>query len=232
MFTLKATIRKDLGKKVKNLRKKGLAPAVLYGPKTESLSLEINLKEFEKIYAAAGGSSLISLAVNSKNFLVLIHAIETEAISQKPIHIDFYQPRLDEEIAANVPLAFEGESLAVKDLGGTLVKNIHEVQVKALPQNLPHEIKVNIEKLKTLQDVVLIKDLILPQGVKIIRDQQEIVASVVLPEKVEEELAKPVEEKVEEVEKVGGEKKGEEEEAEKAEPAKTQPAQKAQEKTK
>ncbi len=232
MFTLKATIRKDLGKKVKNLRKKGLAPAVLYGPKTESLSLEINLKEFEKIYAAAGGSSLISLAVNSKNFLVLIHAIETEAISQKPIHIDFYQPRLDEEIAANVPLAFEGESLAVKDLGGTLVKNIHEVQVKALPQNLPHEIKVNIEKLKTLQDVVLIRDLILPQGVKIIRDQQEIVVSVVLPEKVEEELAKPVEEKVEEVEKVGGEKKGEEEEAEKAEPSKTQPAQKAQEKTK
>ena len=176
---------------------------------------------------------MISLTVNSKNFLVLIHAVETDAISQKPIHIDFYQPRLDEEIAANIPLVFEGESLAVKDLGGTLVKNIHEVQVKALPQNLPHEIKVDIEKLKTLQDVVLIKDLILPQGVKIIRDQQEIVASVVLPEKVEEELAKPVEEKVEEVEKVGGEKKGEEEEAEKAEPAaKVQPAQKAQEKTK
>ncbi|PIV43385.1 MAG: 50S ribosomal protein L25 [Candidatus Nealsonbacteria bacterium CG_4_10_14_0_2_um_filter_40_15] len=233
MLVLSATIRKDLGKKVKNLRKMGIAPAVLYGPKTESLSLEINLKEFEKIYAKARGSSLISLTVNSKNFLVLIHAVETDAISQKPIHIDFYQPRLDEEIAANIPLVFEGESLAVKDLGGTLVKNIHEVQVKALPQNLPHEIKVDIEKLKTLQDVVLIKDLILPQGVKIIRDQQEIVASVVLPEKVEEELAKPVEEKVEEVEKVGGEKKGEEEEAEKAEPAaKVQPAQKAQEKTK
>ncbi len=233
MLALSATIRKDLGKKVKNLRKKGIAPAVLYGPKTESLSLETNLKEFEKIYAAAGGSSLVSLTVGSKNFLVLIHAIEIDAISQKPIHVDFYQPRLDEEIAANIPLVFEGESLAVKDLGGTLVKNIHEVQVKALPQNLPHEIKVNIEKLKTLQDVVLIKDLILPQGVKIIRDQQEIVASVVLPEKVEEELAKPVEEKVEEVEKVGGDKKGEEEEAEKAKPAaKTQPVQKSQEKTK
>jgi large subunit ribosomal protein L25 len=253
MLTLKATIRKDLGKKVKNLRKMGIAPAVLYGPKTESLSLETNLKEFEKIYAAAGGSSLITLAIakgedeakakakakasspsdnlGSKNFLVLIHAIEIDAISQKPIHIDFYQPRLDEEITANVPLVFEGGSLAVKDLGGTLVKNIHEVQVKALPQNLPHEIKVNIEKLKTLEDVVLIRDLILPQGVKIIRDQQEIVASVVLPEKVEEELAKPVEEKVEEVEKVG-EKKGEEEEEEKAESAKTQSAQKSQEKTK
>ncbi len=230
MLTLKATIRKDLGKKVKNLRKKGLAPAVLYGPKTESLSLEINLKEFEKIYAAAGGSSLITLAIvkgedeakasspsdnpGSKNFLVLIHAIEIEAISQKPIHIDFYQPRLDEEIAANVPLAFEGESLAVKDLGGTLVKNIHEVQVKALPQNLPHEIKVNIEKLKTFEDFITVKDLILPAGVKVLKEQNEVVAQVVPPEKVEEELAKPVEEKVEEVEKVETKKPSAEEEVE------------------
>ena len=202
MLTLKATIRKNLGKKVKNLRKMGIAPAVLYGPKTESLSLEINLKEFEKIYAAAGGSSLISLTVGSKNFLVLIHAVETDAISQKPIHIDFYQPRLDEEITATIPLAFEGTAEAVKDLAGTLVKNIQTITVKALPQNLPHEIKVNIEKLKTFEDFIMIKDLILPTGVKVIKEQNEIVAQVVPPEIVEEELAKPVEEKVEEVEKV------------------------------
>jgi len=210
MLVLSATIRKDLGKKVKNLRKMGIAPAVLYGPKTESLSLEINLKEFEKIYAKARGSSLISLTVNSKNFLVLIHAVETDAISQKPIHIDFYQPRLDEEIAANIPLVFEGESLAVKDLGGTLVKNIHEVQVKALPQNLPHEIKVDIGNLKTFEDNILIKDLIVLKEVKILKGPEEIVAKVTQPEKVEEELEKPVEEKVEEVEKV--EKKPKEEE--------------------
>ena len=215
MINLSAKIRKELGKKVKNLRKKGILPGVLYGPKIESLSLEIDLKEFEKVYQAAGESSLISLEISQKKFLVLIHAVEIDALSQKPIHVDFYQPKLDEEITAEILLVFEGESLAVKDLGGTLVKNIHQVEVRALPQNLPHEIKVNIEKLKTFEDNILIKDLVLPKEVKILKEPEERVALVASPEKIEEELEKPVEEKVEEVEKV--EEKKEEEKKEKPE---------------
>ncbi len=216
MLTLSAKIRKDLGKKVKILREKGVIPGVLYGPKTESLSLEANLKEFEKVYEAAGESSLISLTIDSKKFLVLIHATQIDPLSQKPVHVDFYQPRLDEEITVTIPLVFQGESPAVKELGGTLVKNIHEIEVKAKPQDLPHEITVNIEKLKTFEDSILIKDLILPKEVKIIKEPDDIVASVAFPEKVEEELAKPVEEKVEEVEKVE-EKKEKEEKEEKTE---------------
>jgi large subunit ribosomal protein L25 len=216
MLTLQAKIRKDFGKKVKNLRKKGLIPAVLYGPKIENLTLEVDLKEFEKVYQAAGESSLISLEVDKKKFLVLIHAVEIDALSQKPIHVDFYQPRLDEEITATIPLVFEGEAPAVKDLGGTLVRNIHEVEVKALPQDLPHEIKVNIEKLKTFEDNILIKDLNVSKEVRILKEPEEIVALVTPPEKVEEELVKPVEEKVEEVEKIE-EKKAEEKKEEEAE---------------
>lgn len=211
MINLTAKIRKELGKKVKNLRKKGILPGVLYGPKIESFSLEIDLKEFEKVYQAAGESSLIQLEIGQKKFLVLIYAVEIDALSQKPIHVDFYQPKLDEEITATIPLIFEGESQAVKDLGGTLVRNIHEVEVKALPQNLPHEIKVNIEKLKTFEDNILIKDLVLPKEVKTLKEAEETVALVTPPEKIEEELEKPVEEKVEEV-KIVEEKKEEEEE--------------------
>jgi large subunit ribosomal protein L25 len=140
----------------------------------------------------------------------LIHEIENDPLTLKPIHIDFYQPRLKEEVEALVPLIFDGESKAVKELGGTLVKNISEVKVKALPLNLPKEIRVSIEKLKTLEDEIFISDLKLPEGVKILKDPKEIVAFAAPPEKVEEELAKPVEEKVEEVEKVV-EKKEEEE---------------------
>ncbi len=212
MINLSAKVRKELGKKVKSLRKKGILPGVLYGPKIESLSLEIDLKEFEKVHQAAGESSLIQLEISQKKFLVLIHAVEIDALSQKPIHVDFYQPKLDEEITANIPLIFEGESRAVKDLGGTLVRNIHEVEVKALPQNLPHEIKVDIEKLKTFEDNILIKDLFLPKEVKALKEAEEIVALVTPLEKIEEELEKPVEEKVEEVEKVEKKKEGEEEE--------------------
>ena len=215
MLTLSARIRKDLGKRAKILRKKGILPGVLYGPKMKTAApIEISLKEFEKIYKAAGESSLISLNVEEKKqkFLVLIHDIQFDHLTEKPIHIDFYQPELKEEVEVTVPLIFEGEAPAVKDLGGTLVKNISEVEVKALPQNLPHEIKVDIGNLKTFEDNILIKDLIVSKEVKILKEPEEIVAKVTRPEKVEEELEKPVEEKVEEVEKV--EKKPKEEEPE------------------
>jgi len=207
MLTLSARIRKDLGKRAKILRKKGILPGVLYGPKMKTAApIEISLKEFEKIYKAAGESSLISLEVDKKKFLVLIHEVARDPLTDKLFHIDFYQPSLEKEVTVTLPLVFEGEALAVKDSGGTLVKNISEIEVKAFLQNLPHEIKVNIENLKTFADNIKILDLKLPEGVKVQRSPEEIVAHVLAPVKVEEELVKPIEEKVEEVEKVGEKK--------------------------
>jgi len=205
MLSLVAKIRQELGKKVKNLRQKGILPAILYGPKIKkALPLEIDEKQFEKVYKETGESTLISLEISGQKqkIPVLIHEVAKHPLTEKPIHVDFYQPLLEEEIEVKVPLVFEGEALAVKDLGGTLVKNISEVEVKAKPQNLPHEIKVNIEKLKTFEDDILIKDLIVAKEVKILKEPEEVVAQVLAPEKVEEELVKPIEEKVEEVEKV------------------------------
>jgi len=221
MLTLKVKIRKDLGKKVKVLRKQGILPAVLYGPKIKNLSIEIDFKEFENIYKEAGESSLISLEVDPsansgqvKKFPVLIHEVKKDPLSGKPIHADFYQPILTEEVEATVPIVFEGEALAVKELGGTLVREISEIEVKALPKNLPHEIKVDINGLKTLDDEILVKDLKLPENVTIQRDKNEIVALVTPPEteKIEEELEKPIEEKVEEVEEAEEKEEGEEKE--------------------
>lgn len=213
MISLSAKIRKELGKKAKALQKNGVLAAVLYGPKIKNLALELDLKEFEKIYSQAGESSLLNLQIEGekKENTVLIHEIQNNPLTGKITHVDFYQPDLDKEVEVAVPLIFEGETPAVKDLGGTLVKNISEVEIKALPQNLPHEIKVNVESLKTFEDHILIKDLELPSGVKILKNPQEIVVSVARPEKVEEELEKPIEEKVEEVEKIEKERKEKEE---------------------
>jgi large subunit ribosomal protein L25 len=208
MINLSAKARKETGKKVKELRAKGILPAVLYGPKTETANLELDSKEFEKAYKQAGESSLINLQVGTKKYSVLIHALEIDALSRKVLHVDFYQPRLDEEISASIPLVFEGESLAVKDLGGTLVKNMHEIHVKALPQNLPHEIGVDLSKLKLLTDEILVKDLDIPKNVKVLKGLEDIVVLVSQKqEKIEEELKKPIEEKVEEVQKVEEKKK-------------------------
>lgn len=228
MLTFSAKIRQTLGKKVKNLRKTGIIPAILYGSEIkESLPLEIDYKAFEKIYKEAGGSSLISLEIQDektgktkqKKFLVLIHDTKRNPLTEEIMHVDFYQPRLEKEIEAKVPIIFEGEPLAVKESGGTLVKNISDVEIKALPQKLPKEIKVDVSNLETFEDHILIKDLKVSEGVKILKDPDQIVASVVPPEKVEEELVKPIEEKVEEVEKVEEKKDEEEKKEEKVEKA-------------
>lgn len=117
---------------------------------------------------------------------------------------------MEEEIIAKIPLIFDGTPPAVKDLGGTLVKNISEVEVKSLPQKLPKEIRVEVSGLKTFEDNIKVSDLKLPAGVKVLKESEEIIAVVLPPEKVEEELVKPIEEKVEEVKIVEKPKKEQE----------------------
>jgi large subunit ribosomal protein L25 len=203
MLKISAKIRDKVKKGVNFLRGKNLVPAVLYGPKIKNLNLEVNSKDFKKAHEEAGESLLVALSVDGhKDFLVLIHDIQLDPISGDPIHVDFYQPALTEEIEIAVPIVVEGQAPAEKNLGGTLVKNISEIEIKALPQKLPKEIKVNVEKLATFEDYILVKDLQVPEGVKILRDGEEILISVSPPEKVEEEAKeKPAEE--------AGEKEGE-----------------------
>lgn len=209
MISLQATIRKFFGKKTKSIKEQGKIPAVVYGPGVKNFSVEIDEKEFKKVFHKAGESSLIELDVEKAKKPVLIHEIQKDPVSDKIIHIDFYQANLKEEVEVAVPLVFEGVAPAEKDLGGTLNKNILEVEVKALPQNLPHEIIVNITSLKTFQDHILIKDLTLPPNVIVLKKPDEIVAQVLEPRKVEEELATEIKEDVENVEKVEKEKKEE-----------------------
>ena len=213
MLSLSAKTRKE-GEKVKSLRKEGKLPAILYGPKIKNIPLELDAKEFEAIFEEAGESSLISLKVDGekKPYQVLVYYTQKDPLTSDVIHVDLYQPSLEEKIQTNIPLEFIGESEAVKSLGGTLVKNIDEIEVKALPRDLPHKITVDISRLNTFEDHIKISDLELPGGVEIIKEPKEIVASVVPPTKVEEELEKPIEEKVEEVEKVEKEDKEEKEE--------------------
>ncbi len=217
MLNLSAKVRNEKGKKVRSLRTRGILPAVLYGPGIKNLNLEVGEKEFEAAYKKAGSSSLISLNLKDqgKKFLVLIHSVQHDPLNGRPVHIDFYQPKLEEEVEAAVPLVFKGEAPAVKNLQGTLVKEISELEVKAKPQQLPRQIEVDISSLKTFEDSIKISDLKVPEGVKILKEEEEIVALVTPPEKVEEELEKPIEEKPE-VEKVG-EKEKKEEETEKKE---------------
>ena len=169
--------------------------------------MDIDLKEFQRVYSQAGESSLVELHIGNEKKTVLIHDFQRDPVTDKFIHVDFFEISAKEEVEVKVPLVFEGTALAVKDLGGTLVKNISELEVKALPQNLPHEIKVDISKLNNFGDHILVKDIVLPPNVKISAKPDEIVVTAAAPAKVEEELAKEIKEEVENIEKVEKPKK-------------------------
>jgi len=211
MIKLSAKTRKETGRKTRSLKESGTIPAVVYGRKIKNISLEVVEKEFSKVFSKVGESSLVELSVDGKEKkTVLIHDFQKDPVSDKFIHVDFFEISAKEEVEVKVPLVFEGTAPAIKDLGGNMVKNMSELHIKALPQDLPHEIKVDISKLVNFGDRVLVKDIVLPQSVKITAKPDEVVVSATEPTKVEEELAKEIEEKVEDVEKVEKPKKEEE----------------------
>ena len=212
MISLSAKTRKELGKKTNLIRGLGKIPAVVYGPKSKNIVIEVDEKEFKKVFRQAGESSLIELNIDGEKSKrpVLINEIQKDPVHGNVIHIDFFEASLTEKVEVKIPLTFEGVAPAEKDLGGTLVKNMLEIEVRALPQSLPHEIKVNVDSLKTFEDHILVKDLALPKDVEVLKKPDEIVVAVLPPQKVEEELAQEITENVEDIEKVKKEKKEEE----------------------
>jgi large subunit ribosomal protein L25 len=185
-------------------------PAVLYGKKIKNISLWINEKDFQKIYSQAGESTIFKVSIDGKDERnVLIKEVQKDILDGRPIHADFYQVRMDEEIEATVEIEFIGESPAVKELAGVLVKNIDEVDVKCLPGDLPPKFIVNVSQLKTFDDYIYIKDLKVSEKVEILADPETVVAMVSPPRSEEEleDLNKEVKEDVTQVEGVVKEEK-------------------------
>lgn len=202
-----------MGKKNKALREKGLIPAVVYGSAEKSQPIEIELKNFEKVWREAGESSLIDLEVDGDKKNVLIKEVRLDPVSDKPTHADFYAVRMDKPIQAMVPIEFIGESPAVKNQGAILVKVAHELEVEALPANLPPHFEVDVSSLEKFDDRFLVKDLKLPEGVKVFANPEDVIALAEEP-KAEEETP-PETPSIEDIEVVG--KKGKEEEEGEAE---------------
>lgn len=204
-ITLSADVRDKQGKQVHMLRRTGQLPAVLYGHGTENKKLVLDYKQFERAYKQAGSSSLVDLVVaGHKPVKVLIQEVQADPVSGVYLHADFHQVRMTEKIHAEVNLNFIGESKAVKEMGGILVKNLTSINVECLPQDLVHEVSVDIETLKSFNANIRVKDLKLPATITV-REKGDEVVVMVQPPRSEEELKsleEKVEEKVEEVEVV------------------------------
>ena len=201
MFTIKAK-KRDLAVKLDVLRKSGEIPAIFYGAGKKTTSISIPMVEFKKTWREAGESSAIKVEMLDGNIDALIHEVQVDPITSEPIHIDFLVIDMKKKIRVNVPLVFEGISDAVKSGIGNLVKVMHEFEVEALPLDLPHNLFVDISKLKTLNDQIFVSDVKLGYGVMVINNPTDVVASII--EQVEEkEEAAPVDLSAIEVEKKG-----------------------------
>lgn len=191
--TLKAEKRKILGQKVKTLRKEGVLPANIYGKKVKSLAIQIPMNEFEKVYKEAGETGIIEIAVDSSKRPVLINNVQVHPVTDIPIHVDFLQIDLKEKVTADVPVDLIGESPAEKSGLGTVVQQINEIEVEALPTDLPEKFEVDLSKLTKVDMAVLVKDLdVDKKKVEIKSDVEQILVKVEPPRK-EEEVVAPVE---------------------------------------
>lgn len=168
------------------------------------MNVAVKYSLLEKVLKDVGENSLLELEVAGGEVRpVIIHAVQTDPVHDQLTHVDFLQVRLDQKIKAEVPLVFVGEAAAVKELDGVLVKSLQHIEVEALPQNLPHNIEVDISGLKTFEDHITIEAVKAPAGVKILTSAEQIVASVV-PPRSEAELESLKTEVVEDVSKVEG----------------------------
>ena len=203
MFSIKAK-KRDLTLGLKTLRKSGEMPAVFYGAGQTSTPVSISTTEFKKVWRGAGESSTVKISMPQKEIDVLIHEVQTDPITDEPIHADFLAIDMKKKIKVKVPLEFTGVSNAVKSGIGNLVKVLHEIEVEALPSDLPHNLIADISKLETLENNIIVSDIKLPVGVVVITNGGDVVASIIAQVEEKEEVApEPVDLSAIEVEKKG-----------------------------
>lgn len=188
---LQAQVRTQLGKAVKNLRNEGLIPAEFYGRGFPNQTLTVAKGEFDKVLKSAGESTVITLLVDGKKHPSIIQGVQYDSISNEVIHADFYGVHMDEKISAHVPIEFTGEAPAVKTHGGVLNKAVDEIEVEALPADLPHSFVVDISNLTEIDQSIYVRDIKVAASVKVLLDPETAIVTV-LPPVEEEEIVAPV----------------------------------------
>lgn len=199
------------GQSLSEIRKSGKIPGVFYGHKQKSTPVSVKVSEFLEVWKKAGESGVVTLRLGAEEHDSLIYDVDRDPVTERPRHADFYVFEKGQKLKVKVPVGFVGVAPAIKDMGGVLVKVLHELEVEAPPKDLPRQIEVNISLLIDFQSQILARDIELPSGVELITKADDVVASVYEPkeEKVVEEA--PPDLTAIEVEKKGKEvKEGEE----------------------
>ncbi len=189
MITLKASARDNV--KPSALRRSGQVPAVIYGDKVQSVTIQCEAISLHKAFAKAGESTLVEIDLGGKKIPALFKAVDFHPITSREIHVDFYAVDMKKAIDTLVPVHFEGEAPAVKEHGGVFVITHESVKVRCLPADLPHSLTVSIAGLAEFRQSVAVKDIQALKGVTIMDAQDMKLATIQEPRK-EEVIVAPV----------------------------------------
>lgn len=179
-ISLKATEREILGKKVKKLRREGIIPGHVFGKKVETESVAVKAADFAKVYKEAGETGLIDLKIGEEKVRpVLIRQVQVDPVRGEILNIDFYQVNLLEKTTVNVPITLTGEEPEIVHTGeAVVIQPMMEVEVEALPADLPENIEVDITPLKAIDDAITVADLKVPSGVTILAEPEVVVVKL------------------------------------------------------
>lgn len=193
-ISLKAEERTILGKQVNKLRKKGLIPGHVFGKKLETEHVSVSELDFIKVLKSAGETGLVDLKIGEEKIRpVLIRQVQVDPVRGEMLNIDFYQVNLTEKTTVNVPITLLGaEPEAVHSGEAVVIQPMMEVEVEALPTDLPEKIEVDITPLKAVDDAILVSQLNVPEGVIILAEPESVV--VKLDNAVTEEMQALLEE--------------------------------------
>jgi large subunit ribosomal protein L25 len=212
---LKAVRRTVLGKQVKAIRREGKLPAVIYGHNLDPVSIVLDLRDTAKSLMGLAPSALVTVDVEGTPHKALVREKQRNKITGILLHVDFLAVSMTEKLRSQVYIEIVGVSPAIKDFDGVLMTGFDEVEVECLPQDLPERLVVDISGLLKIGDGIYVRDLAVPEGVKILEDPDTMVALITAQAAIEEEVAPVVEEvTTEEPEIIEHGKKEEEEEEE------------------
>ncbi len=208
---IEAVRRSVIGKQVKALRREGKIPAILYGSTIEPTPVLLDLKSASNTLNRLSGSALVAVNLEGNNLVSLVREKQRDVLTGTITHVDFQIVSMKEKIRTEVSVEIRGEAPAVKNFNGILVQNVDELEVEALPGDLPERIVVDVSGLTNIGQSIMLRDIALPEKVTVLEDLDLVLVVVTAPEAEEVvEVAEVVGEEPEMIEKG---KKEEEEEA-------------------
>jgi large subunit ribosomal protein L25 len=208
---IEAVRRSVIGKQVKVLRREGKLPAILYGSTIEPTPVSLDLKSSSMILNRLPGSALLTINLEGESLVSLVREKQRNVLTGELTHVDFQIVSMEEKIRTNVSVEIHGAAPAVENFGGILVLNVDAVEVEALPADLPERIVVDVTGLINIGQSILLRDIILPEKVTVLADEELVLVVVTAPEVEVVEEEEVIEEEPEVIEKGKAEEEGEEE---------------------